>query len=631
MTVPQCLQEQCLPVCWRDHYFSHAVDGVSCSPGALFQTTTVGFRVFRISILVLIFCGCREQLSRVDSNRITSPEHQANAVPDAKTPDTAPAAASIASETSKISFKEMDRDTIPAISYTNGQQAGEKAIIESLGGGVGICDTDGDGWLDIVLPRGGSLENREVRGNGTGLLRNLHGRFTDVSEISGLMVASHFNHGAAATDLDHDGFCDLLITGYGGVQLFRNLGDGSFEDITRQSRLNDPFWSSSAAWGDFNGDRNPDVYIAHYVDWSFDNHPQCFAADGKTRDVCPPRQFSGVDDALFLSDGSGEFLNQTIQFRLPKEGKGLAVLAADIDQDNDIDVYVSNDTVENFLLLNDAGQGFSDVSQASGSSVSDRGTPDGSMSIDFGDYNNDGQGDLWVSNYEREAFALYRNQTGSFFRHVSDVTGINSVAGKFVGWGAGFCDADLDGDEDILAANGHVQYVPSHAPYLQRMLIFDNQNETHFTEAAGNSPDLMVPRNGRGLSIGDLDRDGRPDMVVSQLNMPTTAFRNTSTISSSFLNIELTGTSSSRHAVGAVIYASTWLQKQWRAVKGGGSYSSSFAPEAHFGIPGGQRPTVEIRWPDGKQQQLGLAEPGRRYRAIESATTGPARLVWLPE
>ncbi len=631
MTVSQCSQEKCRPVCWRDHFLLHAVGPVPCPPGALFQTPTVTCSFFRVAVLLLIFSGCREQSSTVDSNRIAIPKVHANVRPAAKAPDSALAATSIAPGTSKIRFEEMNRGTIPAMSYANGQEAGEKAIIESLGGGVGICDIDGDGWLDIVLPRGGSLKNRAVSGNGTGLLRNLHGKFTDVSEISGLMVASHFNHGAAATDLDHDGFCDLLVTGYGGVQMFQNLGDGSFEDITRQSRLNDPFWSSSAAWGDFNGDRNPDVYIAHYVDWSFDNHPQCFAADGKTRDVCPPRQFSGVDDALFLSDGSGGFLDQTIQFRLPKEGKGLAVLAADIDQDNDIDVYVSNDTVENFLLLNDAGHGFSDVSQASGSSVSDRGTPDGSMSIDFGDYNNDGQGDLWVSNYEREAFALYRNQTGSFFRHVSDVTGINSVAGKFVGWGAGFCDADLDGDEDILAANGHVQYVPSHAPYLQRMLIFDNQNGTHFTEAAGNSPDLMIPRNGRGLSIGDLDRDGRPDMVVSQLNMPATAFRNASKSAGSFLNIELTGTRSSRHPVGAAIYISTLGLKQWRAVKSGGSYSSSFAPEAHFGIQAGQHPSLEIRWPDGKLQELGSAEPGNRYRVIESATTAPARLVWLPE
>ncbi len=631
MTVQQCLQDMCGPNCWRDDLFPKAEDSLPCLPGSLLQTKTDPRSSVRIAVLLLILCGCREQSSRVDSNRIPIEKDRVTVIHDSMTLDPTTGAASTGTGTSNLRFEEMNLGTTLTMSYANGQQAGEKAIIESLGGGVGISDIDGDGWLDIVLPRGGSLKNRSLSGNGTGLLRNLHGRFADVSEISGLMVASHFNHGVAATDLDHDGFCDLLITGYGGVQLFRNFGDGSFEDITLQSGLNDPFWSSSAAWGDFDGDRNPDVYIAHYVDWSFDNHPECFAADGKTRDVCPPHQFSGVDDALFLSDGRGGFHNQTIQFRLPKAGKGLAVLAADIDQDNDIDVYVANDTVENFLLLNDAGHGFSDVSLASGSSVSDRGTPDGSMSIDFGDYNNDGRGDLWVSNYEREAFALYRNQTGSFFRHVSDVTGINSVAGKFVGWGAGFCDADLDGDEDIFAANGHVQYTPSHAPYLQRMLIFDNQDKTHFIEAAGNSPDLMVPRNGRGLSIGDLDRDGRPDMVVSQLNMPAKVFRNTSKVSGSFLNIELAGTCSSRHAVGAAIFVSTSPQKQWRAVKGGGSYSSSFAPEAHFGIPAGQRPTVEIRWPDGKQQQSGSAEPGRRYRVIESATTGSARLVWLPE
>ena len=542
-----------------------------------------------------------------------------------------PGHASPAVPQSRIQFEMLGREAVPEMVYSNGQEEGECAIIESLGGGVGITDIDGDGRLDIVLPQGGSLSEHSVTGLGTGLLRNRLGRFTNSSEQSGLMVQSRFNHGVAATDLDHDGFHDLLITGFGGVQLFSNLGDGTFADVTKHSGLDDPSWSSSAAWGDFNGDQCPDVYVAHYVNWSFENNPACFAADRKTRDVCPPRQFEGLDDAIFFSDGAGGFINHTQQFGLPKGGKGLAVLSADIDQDNDIDIYVSNDTVANFLLLNDDGKGFTDVSQSSGTSVSDRGTPDGSMSVDFGDYNADGLGDLWVSNYERETSAIYRNQTGSFFRHVSDVTGISAVAGKFVGWGAAFCDVDLDGDEDVLAANGHVQYFPGHAPYLQRMLLFENQSGTHFIDVAGNSPDLTVPRNGRGLSIGDLDRDGRPDMVVSQLNLPVAVFRNTSRSEGRFLNIEVIGTHSARHAVGAVVVASTALRRQWRSIKGGGSYASSFAPEAHFGIPAGQPLNVNVRWPDGTQQQLGILEPDKRYRVIESATAQQCRIFILPE
>ena len=586
---------------------------------------------FRYFGMLLVLCGCREESSkpRVTKNSAaiqgrTGDEAAPAAIPATVNPP--PAATK-----SRIQFELLDSDAVPEMVYSNGQEAGERAIIESLGGGVGITDIDGDGWLDIVLPRGGSLSDHSLTGFGTGLLRNHRGRFTNASEQSGLMVPSRFNHGVAETDLDHDGFRDLLITGYGGVQLFRNLGDGTFADVTKQSGLEDPFWSSSAAWGDFNGDQCPDIYIAHYVNWSFENNPACFAADQKTRDVCPPRQFEGLDDAIFLSDGAGGFLNRTQQFGLPKGGKGLAVLAADIDQDNDIDIYVSNDTVPNFLLLNDAGHGFEDVSQASGTSVSDRGIPDGSMSIDLGDYNGDGLGDLWVSNYERETFAMYRNQTGSFFRHVSDVTGIGAVTGKFVGWGAAFCDVDLDGDEDVLTANGHVQYFPGHAPYLQRMLLFENQSGTHFIDVARNSPDLTVPRNGRGLSVGDLDRDGRPDMVVSQLNLPVVSFRNTSRSEGSFLNIEVIGTRSARHAVGAAVFASTALRKHWRPIKGGGSYASSFAPESHFGIPAGQQPTVDVRWPDGTQQHLGIVEPGQRYRVIESATPEQVRIVVLPE
>jgi hypothetical protein len=586
---------------------------------------------FRYVGMLVVLCGCRGKTSTPDVTRDSSAIQEMNSVDACSAAIQATGNPATATTQSHIHFEVLDSDSVPVMAYSNGQDAGERAIIESLGGGVGITDIDGDGWLDIVLPRGGSLSDRSLTGFGTGLLRNRHGRFTNSSEQSGLMVPSRFNHGVAETDLDHDGFRDLLITGYGGVQLFRNLGDGTFADVTKESGLDDPLWSSSAAWGDFDGDQCPDVYVAHYANWSFENNPACFAADGKTRDVCPPHQFAGVDDAIFLSDGAGGFLNQSQEFGLPKVGKGLAVLAADIDQDNDIDIYVSNDTVANFLLLNNAGHGFTDVSQASGTSVSDRGTPDGSMSIDFGDYNRDGLGDLWVSNYERESFAIYRNQTGSFFRHVSDVTGISAVAGQFVGWGAAFCDVDLDGDEDVLSANGHVQYFPGHAPYLQRMLLFENQDGTHFIDVAGNSPDLMVPRNGRGLSTGDLDRDGRPDMVVSQLNLPVVVFMNTSRSEGSSLNIEVVGIRSARHAVGAVVFSSTASRRQWRPIKGGGSYASSFAPEAHFGIPAGQQATVDVRWPDGTPQHLGLVEPGKRYRVIESVAAQQARIFVLPE
>lgn len=214
---------------------------------------------------------------------------------------------------------------------------------------------------------------------------------------------------------------------------------------------------------------------------------------------------------------------------------------------------------------------------------------------------------------------------------MSDVTGVSALGGTFVGWGAAFCDVDLDGDEDVLTANGHVQYFSGHAPYLQRMLLFENQGGTHFVSAEGNSPDLMVPRNGRGLSTGDLDRDGRPDMDASQLNLPVVVFRNTSRAEGGFLNIELIGTCSARHAVGAAVFASTALRRQWRPMKGGGSYASSFAPEAHFGIPVGQLPTVDVRWPDGTQQQLGIVKPGKRYRVIESTPSQQGRIFGLPE
>jgi hypothetical protein len=519
--------------------------------------------------------------------------------------------------TTRLQFCGIDLSPEITASYRNGQDAEEYSIVESLGGGIGMVDVDADGWIDLTVPLGGGFQQAAPVGRGVAVLRNRHGEFSDVSSVTGVAEPRHYNHGIAATDVDHDGFTDILVSGFGGVSLFINAGDGTFRDSTADSGLHDPAWSSSAAWGDFDQDGNNDIFIAHYVNWGIDHHPECFARDGTTRDVCSPRIFAGLKDAIWLSNGDGSFRPGEGTFALADAGKGLATLAADVDQDGDVDVYVANDTVPNRLYRNLNGDGFDDVSALSGASVSDQGIPDGSMSIDAGDYNNDGRPDLWVSNYERESFALYRNQGNAFFRHVSDVTGIQATGGSFVGWGSAFCDFDADGDEDVMVANGHVIYHSEHAPLLQPMLLFENHDGEYFHDVAAASEVLTLPRSCRGLALGDLNHDLLVDAVVSVVNERPLLLQNNCDAMGRSFSLRLVGTRSPRHPIGASV---TMQGEKWstlRMQKGGGSYASTFDPSLYFSSPGEQDVELQVTWP-GKVSRTSVAIlPGRRWVLVE--------------
>ena len=345
--------------------------------------------------------------------------------------------------------------------YRNGQEADNAAIVESLGGGVALVDYDGDGDMDLFFPGGGEFgPDQQIHGRPSALFRNDGGwRFTEVTQLAGVSRAPYYSHGIAAGDFDSDGFPDLLVTGYGGLQLFQNQGDGTFQEVSASAGLNDRLWSSSAAWGDFNGDGHLDLYVTHYVNWSFKNHPYCAGPKKGQREVCPPREYQPLPDTLYTSNGDGTFrdVSREVGLRVEGEGlgKGLGVLLADVDVDGDLDIYVANDTVPNFLYRNNGQGHFDEVGLMSGTSLSESGTSDGSMGVDLGDFNLDGLPDLWVANYERESFALYRNEGNCNFQHVSQSVGLTDVGGVYVGWGTVFFDFDRDGDEDVFVSNGH--------------------------------------------------------------------------------------------------------------------------------------------------------------------------------
>ncbi|NQV25771.1 MAG: CRTAC1 family protein [Rhodopirellula sp.] len=505
-------------------------------------------------------------------------------------------------------------------SYQNGETSNLYTILETLGGGVGVLDFDADGNADLFFPGGGEVtETEEIRGRQSVLYRNeTNWKFGDVTVLASLNQADTYTHGVAVCDYDDDGFSDILITGYGQLQFYRNQGDGTFRDVASISGISSAQWSTSAAFADVSGDRHPDLYICNYVNWSFDNNPICRSSNGQNRDPCSPRRFDPLPDSLFVSAGDGTFVECAVGMGLSQEGKGLGVVIADLDLDDDLDVYVTNDTVPNFLYRNDAGH-LTEQGLTSGSALNAMGTPDGSMGVSLGDFNADGLPDLWVANFEQENFALYRNEGRLQFQPVSLSMGIARIGSQYVGWGTAFTDFDLDGDEDLVVANGHVNRHPARNNVRQLPLMLENDQGTRFnnvSEAVGSY--FSTPHRGRGLAAVDIDNDGDTDLVVTHLNEPVELLENESKREGNWLQVRLVGTSVGRIPVGAQVAIRLSDSREWtRQLYMGGSYLSSSDDTLSFSAGSDQYVDLHIHWPDGNDQTLSKVAVNQRITVIQ--------------
>jgi len=525
-------------------------------------------------------------------------------------------------------FENVTAKTGIDFAYRNGEEANYATVLESLGGGVAAFDFDGDGKIDLFFPGGGSLDGKEIRGRPGKLYRNLGDfKFQDVSKGCGIAdLASFYTHGVAVADYDRDGFPDLLITGWNRLMLLHNevnpAGGRRFADVTAHSGLTDTRWATAAAWGDLDGDGFPDLYVCYYLDWSFANDPRCGSAE---RDVCPPQKFMPLQHRLYRNAGDGIFQDKTAHAKLRPDGKGLGVVIVDADGDGKPDIYVANDGGDNFLYLNRGGFAFEEVGFHSGVATDDNGHYNGSMGIDATDYEGTGRASLWVTNFQGEVHALYRNAGGGRFHHGSQAAGLGRLGRSYVGFGTYFADFDRDGWEDLVIVNGHVLRYPAGSTHRQRPLFLRNEDfegRRQYREVLGKGGSYFRSEQvGRGLAVADLDNDGWPDVVISHQNDPVVLLRNVAGTTvgrnNHWLKLSLKGTGN-RDLTGTTVSLELAGRKLTRFVKGGGSYISASDPRIDFGLGTADRiGRLTVAWAGGTSETFDALTIDREHLILE--------------
>jgi hypothetical protein len=531
-------------------------------------------------------------------------------------------------DSSGIKFTYRNGEDFP---LPDGKKGNHLAILESLGGGIALIDYDGDGLLDVFIPGGGyyaGADHKEIRGHPCKLYKNLgNWKFKDVTKEVGLDTLAggqpwFYSHAAAVGDYDRDGWPDLLVTGWGRVALFRNVPDGKggrrFVDVSAQANLDKGItWATSAAWADLDGDGWPDLYVCQYVDWSFANHPKC-NYDGHTPDVCAPKSFKGLPHKVYhnVPDGKGgrRFVDVSAEAGLNKGGqgdasKGLGVLVVDVNLDGKPDIFVANDTVPKFLYINQSVPGkirLKEQGFLAGVSLDGNGNANGSMGVDAGDPDGSGLPALWVTNYENELHGLYRNlceKDKIIFLFNTPASGIAAIGQKYVGWGTGFIDFDHHGWEDLVIANGHAIRYPTGAERRQKPVLLRNRAGRFKDITRRGGPYFRADHLARGVALGDLDNDGRVDLIISHMNDPVAVLRNIAQEKNHWLGVDLVGKDNA-DVVGARVILEAAGRKQTRFTKGGGSYASSGDRRFVFGL--GKTDKIDkltVVWRDGKTQE----------------------------
>jgi hypothetical protein len=488
----------------------------------------------------------------------------------------------------------------------------DRHLLEIMGSGGLFFDYDEDGWVDIFLVDGGSLVDAKVDGTARDrLFKNRgNGTFQDVSAASGI-AHSPYGMGACAADYDNDGWTDLYVTSVGPNRLYHNDAGKRFTDVTMRAGVaGAPVFSTSCAFVDMDRDGDADLFVVNYVDARIDNNVFCGDATKKLRIYCHPLNFAPLQDVLYRNNGNGTFSDISKEAGITQRGNGLGVATGDYDDDGLTDVFVANDTTPNFLYHNESRGTFKEVALPSGVAVASDGRPRAGMGTDFGDYDGDGDLDLFVTNHELEAHTLFRNLGKGLFEDVTFPSGVGPPTLPFVGFGAAFLDLDNDTDLDLAIVNGHVMNSASHfrpgAKEAQRNLVLRNEGNGRFSDVSRQSgPGFAIEKVSRTLAAADIDNDGDLDLLITNNAGQADLLRNDATRDSNALLVRLVGTKSNRNAVGARLRLTAGGKTQVREVRGGSSYLGQHDLRVHFGLA---RATaierLEVRWPSGQTETI---------------------------